>query len=135
LTGRVFAGRKRLQLGVYLSAVRQISFAFNGIYGPIVDLYPGNNATVESNCHPMAPGTDCTYPDWGSGSRNLYWPILWATEGKDIPDDDAASFKTAIYGNRQTFFVTQIVLVIVGGVMFFTFLILCVKARQANTSL
>jgi len=136
LTGRVFAGRKRLQLGIYLSSVRQISYGFNGIYGPIVDPYAGNNGTVESTCN-SGPGkaTDCTFPAWGSGSKNLYWPILWAVEGKDISDDDASSFVTSVYGNRQTFFITQIVLVIVGGVMFFTFLILCVKARQASTSL
>jgi len=136
LTGRVFGGRKRLQLGVYLSSVRQISYAFGGVYGPIVFNYAGNNATVESTCN-SGPGaaTDCTFPAWGSGSKNLYWPLLWAVEGKDISDDDASSFKTSVYGNRQTFFITQIVLVIVGGVMFFTFLILCVKARQASISL
>jgi len=137
LSGRVFAGRKRLQLGSYLSKVRTTSFAFGGIYGPIVSQYPGNNATVESTCNSPAgaPATQCTYPAWGSGGNNLYWPIAWAVEGKDISDSDASSFVSAVYGTRQTFFITQIVLVIVGGVMFFTFLILCVKARQASTSL
>jgi len=136
LTGRVFAGRKRLQLGVYLSTVRQITYGFQGIYAPIVTNYAGNNGTVESTCNSgTGAATDCTFPAWGSGANNLYWPMLWAVEGKDISDDDASSFKTAVYGNRQTFFITQIVLVIVGGVMFFTFLILCFKARQASTSL
>jgi len=133
LTGRVFAGRKRLQLGVYLSSVRQISYAFNGIYGGIVYNYAGNNGTVESQCNSgPAPASDCTFPAWGSSAKNLYWPMLWATEGKDVSDSDASSFTSSVYGNRQTFFVTQIVLVIVGGVMFFTFLILCVKARQGT---
>jgi len=133
LTGRVFAGRKRLQLGLYLSKVRMISYAYGGIYGPIVERYAGNSGTVEDTC---LDGTDllCTSSTYGSGAKNLYWPILWATEGKDISDDDASTFTTAVYGTRQTFFITQIVLVIVGGVMFFTFLILCVKARQGSTN-
>jgi len=139
LTGRVFAGRKRLQVGLYLSQIRQVSGAFGGIYAPIVANYPGNSGLTVDNCYSAAGVTSstppCTYAGGPSGGKNLYWPIAWATEGQDISDSDASAFVSAVYGTRQTFFITQIVLVIVGGVMFFTFLILCVKARQATTSL
>jgi hypothetical protein len=124
LSGRTFAGRKRLQLGIYLSSQRLADYVFGGVYANIVQLYPGNTGTIEADITSTA----------GSCSRNLYVPILWAAEGKDIGDDDAASFVDKIYGTRKAFFVTQIVLVIVGGLMFFTFLILCIKARQAGSS-
>jgi len=137
LTGRVFSGRKRLQTGLYLSTQRLIKYLWGGVYGPIVANYPGNNATVESTCNGPSgsPAYTCTFPAWGSSANNLYWPILWATEGQDISTSDANTFVTDVYGTRKTFFITQIVLVIVGGIMFFTFLILCIKARQASTSL
>jgi hypothetical protein len=124
LTGRTFAARKRLQLGVYLSRVRINDNSFGGVYGNLVAGYPGNSGAVEA----------ITATANGKAENNLYIPIFWGSEGKDIDDDAAASFVSNIYGTRKTFFVTQIVLVIFGGVMFFTFLILCVKARQASTS-
>jgi hypothetical protein len=126
LTGRTFAARKRLQLGVYLNRQRIGPVEFGGVYSPLVVNYPGNNYTVEN-----FPGFK-----WGTagGQNNLYIPILWAAEGKDIGNDDASSFASNVYGTRKTFFVLQIVLVIVGGLMFFTFLILCIKARQSATS-
>jgi len=126
LTGKVFSGRKRLQLGVALNSVRYQAY---GIYGRIVVNYAGYTEADNTACNVLAPGPSC------GGGKNLYLPILWAVEGKDISTSDASSFTKNVYGNRQTFFVTQIVLVIVGGVMFFTFLILCIKARQGTTSL
>jgi len=124
LTGRTFAARKRLQFGMYLSSARITDVTFGGIYAGIVQNYPGNNGTVEA----------MTTNNPGSCKRNLYLPILWGAEGKDIPDNDASSFVDKIYGTRKTFMVVQIVLVIVGGIMFFTFLILCIKASKASTT-
>jgi hypothetical protein len=124
LSGRTFSGRKRLQLGVYLSKQRFADFLFGGVYANIVFRFPGNSGSTES----------VVSTPLGSGANNLYLPILWAAEGKDINDDDAASFVEKIYGTRKAFFVAQIVLVIVGGLMFFTFLILCIKARQGATT-
>jgi len=124
LTGRTLAGRKRLQLGIYLSKQRFADYLFGGVYANVVYNFPGNSGAVE----------DIVSTPGGSGSNNLYLPILWAAEGKDIGDDDASSFVDKIYGTRKAFFVAQIVLVIVGGLMFFTFLILCIKARQGATT-
>jgi len=124
LTGRTFSGRKRLQLGIFLSKQRFADYVFAGVYANIVAKFPGNTAAQDSTVTTAQ----------GSGANNLYLPILWAAEGKDISDDDAASFVDKIYGTRKVFFVTQIVLVIVGGLMFFTFLILCIKARQGATT-
>jgi len=126
LTGRTFAARKRLQFGVYLNKVRIGDSTFGSVYGPVVDRFPGNTGAEESITASPKSAT--------ASQNNLYLPILWASEGKDIPDSDAASFEEKIYGTRKTFFVVQIVLVIVGGLMFFTFLILCIKARQSSST-
>jgi len=71
-------------------------------------------------------------PLTGSCANNLYIPIFWAGEGKDISNDDASSFTTKIYGTRKTFLATQIALVIIGAVMFIVFLALCIRAARTT---
>jgi len=117
LSGRTFSGRKRIQLGFFLSETRFMQYTFNGVYGMVVRGYPGN-------------------PDYvsGQGANNLYFPMLWGSEGKDISDDDANTFVNGVYGTRKTFMITQVVLVIFGGILFFVALVLCIKARQSGTT-
>jgi hypothetical protein len=123
LSGRAFSGRKRLQLGAFLSQRKITDARFNGIYSKLIANYPGNKGIDDNNITPNPVG-NC--------KNNLYIPIFWASEGKDINDDDASSFVTKIYGTRKTFLATQIALVIIGAIMFVVFLGFCIRAARAS---
>jgi hypothetical protein len=122
LTGRTFTGRKRLQVGAFLSQRKITDVKFNGIYSKLIANYTGNKGVDDNNIDTPT----------GSCKNNLYIPIFWAGEGKDIADDDASDFVTKIYGSRKTFLATQIALTIIGCVLFVVFLLLCIRAARTS---
>jgi hypothetical protein len=123
LSGRTMTGRKRLQVGVFLSRRRISDSSFNGAYGKLINNYAGNSGAADNQI--TTPTGSCT--------NNLYIPIFWASEGKDISDDDANTFVSKIYGTRKTFLAVQISLVLIGAVNFVVFLILCIRSARATT--
>jgi len=120
LSGRAFTGRKRLQLGAFLSGRKITDMRFNGIYSKLIANYPGNPGVADNNV--VTPTGTC--------KNNLYIPIFWASEGKDISNDDSSSYVTKFYGTRKTSLATQIALVIISSLMFLVFLALCIRASR-----
>jgi len=86
-TGKTFGARKRLQVGVMLSSQR---YAADGPYAGIVAGFP-------------------------SATSPIFVPIVWAEEGADISDADAASFVTDVYDLRAMVNKAMIGGIVAGG--------------------
>jgi len=103
-TGKAMSARKRLQVNLMLSTSR---FVVDGPYGLVVKNYT----------NPLAP---------------LIVPIVWAEEGADISDSDAASFVSAIYGTRTLANNAMIGGIVAGGAfgIAMVFLACCLHRRN-----
>jgi len=103
-TGKTMSARKRLQVNIMLSSRR---YVLDGPYGAVVANYPDKN-----------------FP--------IFVPIVWAEEGNDISDSDAASFVTDVYDLRTMVNNAMIGGIVAGGAfgIIMVFVACCVHRRQ-----
>jgi len=134
--GKPFTARKRLQLALALNNNRM----FPGEVAPFTTPYGiGNSAPANpfqvSNISPYAKlvaqwdGPSSADPMTAT-SNQLYLPMLWVTEYKDISDSDASDFKKKIIDLIAAVHIAFAVMIAVGAALIILSTACLVKQRR-----